>query len=153
MVNIARKMGIKAYGVDVISKGPGNEHWFFKLDLTEPIWIGEGAGPANPELCDRFDLITCIEVAEHLPGSAADTLCNTIARHMHEGSRLIFSAAPPGQSGEYHQNLQPPSYWRSKLYECGISYLENETRLLSHLWSWTTGPMMWLGANVQVFDR
>lgn len=149
MVNMARKLGIEAYGVDVIN---GPEHWFFQADLTEPLWIGEMAGPASPELVRRFDLITCLEVAEHLPATAADTLCDTIARHMTRGSILAFSAAAPGQGGEHHENLQPAWYWRSKLHARGISYREDYTRQLSHLWSWAAGPLQWISANVQVFD-
>lgn len=37
-------------------------------------------------------------------------------------------------------------------YEVGLSYREDYTKQLSHLWSWVAGPLQWLGANVQVFD-
>ena len=162
MVNMARRIGVDAWGIDVIN---GPEHWFIQHDLTTPIElynsIQEGQVTWSTYTVDRvedevdrkrFDLITCLEVAEHLPAEAADTLCDTIARHMHKGSLLAFSAAAPGQGGEHHENLQPAWYWRSKLHERGISYREDYTRQLSHLWSWVAGPLQWVSANVQVFD-
>jgi len=56
----------------------------------------------------RFDLVNCLEVAEHLdpprgPGFVAD-LCRL-------GDVVIFSAAVPGQGGTHHVNEQWPSYW------------------------------------------
>ena len=140
MVNFARKMGVDAYGVDLIN---GPEHWFYTHDLAQPF-----------DLKQRFDLITCLEVAEHIPEDGGQTLIETIARHMPIGGRLLFSAAPPGQHGEHHINCQPAHYWRSRLYEQGISYREDYTRSLVHLLGWVTGPASaWLAANVQVFDR
>ena len=56
----------------------------------------------------RFDLVNCLEVAEHLdpargPGFASD-LCKL-------GDVVVFSAAVPGQGGTHHVNEQWPSYW------------------------------------------
>lgn len=147
MVNMARRIGIDAYGVDVIN---GPEHWFITHDLTKPGWFGIDLERGDNR---TFELISCLEVAEHLPEAAADTLCDTIARHMSQGSLLVFSAASPGQGGEHHLNLQPAWYWRSKLHARGVSYREDYTRQLSHLWSWVAGPLQWVPANVQVFDR
>lgn len=169
MVNMARKIGIPGYGVDVIAEGPGHEHWFITHDLREPLHLltpnAHGHVFRMPEeyveadLLDSvhrrvvFDLVTCLEVAEHIPEDSADTLCDSISRHLTptEGL-LIFSAAPPGQAGNHHVNCQPATYWRSKFYERGVSYREDYTRQLAHLWSWVSGPLVWLGANLQVFD-
>ena len=140
MVNFARKMGVPAIGVDLIN---GPEHWFLHHDLTQPL-----------DLQSTFDLITCLEVAEHLPEDGGAVLIETIARHMPVGGRLLFSAAPPGQHGEHHINCQPAMYWRSRLYEYKISYREDYTRQLAHLFGYVTGPASaWIAANVQVFDR
>lgn len=140
MVNMARRMGIEAWGVDLIN---GPEHWFLHYDLATPFHFDQS-----------FDLVTCLEVAEHLPEDAAPILVESIARHMESGGILIFSAAPPGQGGEHHVNCQPAHYWRSLLYEHGISYREDYTRQLCHLFGWVTGPASaWMAANLQVFDR
>lgn len=142
MVNMARKLGVEAWGVDLISEGPGREHWFIKHDLSRPITLDTA----------QFDLITCLEVAEHLPGEGSRVLIETIGKHLSGDGIVIFSAAPPGQSGEHHVNNRPAWEWRDMFYEVGLSYREDYTKQLSHLWSWVAGPLQWLGANVQVFD-
>jgi SAM-dependent methyltransferase len=70
---------------------------FRTLDLRNPIDLGR-----------KFDLAICIEVAEHLPASAADLLIETITRH---SDVVLFSAAIPKQGGEDHVNEQWPQYW------------------------------------------
>lgn len=146
MVNIARRMGIEAWGVDVIN---GPEHWFLHHDLTQPFDAARVPGAPT-----TVALITCLEVAEHLPEEAAPVLVQTIARHLEVGGILLFSAAPPGQHGEHHVNLKPAHWWRSLFYEHGISYREDLTRQIAHLLGWVAGPASaWVAANIQVFDR
>ncbi|MBY0432239.1 MAG: class I SAM-dependent methyltransferase, partial [Rhodospirillales bacterium] len=58
-----------------------------------------------------FDLVQCLEVAEHLPCEAADRLVESLVAH---GDLILFSAATPGQGGEHHVNEQPLDYWRNK---------------------------------------
>jgi hypothetical protein len=169
MVNMARKIGIEAYGVDVVN---GPEHWFITHDLTQPLHLiypsiygavfsmpdavitrDEGELRNGPQQRKRFHLVTCLEVAEHLPADAAPVLCDTIARHITPGGLLIFSAAPPGQAGEHHIGCRPAREWRSMLHERGISYREDYTRQLAHLIGWVSGPVShWLAANLQIFD-
>lgn len=66
----------------------------------------------------KFDLVQCLEVAEHLPASAAETLVDNIVAH---GDLVMFSAAPPGQGGEHHVNEQPLSYWFEKFGRRGYA--------------------------------
>lgn len=157
MVNMARKMGIDAWGVDLIN---GPEHWFIRADLTQPLYLSKGSEhgvavvPRGFGVPPEFDLITCLEVAEHLPEDAHRTLVETIARHMPVGGHLVFSAAPPGQGGEHHVGCRPAAAWRSLFFEHGISYREDYTRQLAHLFGYVTGPAShWLAANLQVYDR
>ena len=141
MVNMARKMGVESWGVDLIN---GPEHWFITHDLTQPLLRFEGP----------FALVTCLEVAEHLDPEAHETLVESIARYLQVGGRLVFSAAPPGQAGEHHVGCRPAQQWRSMFYEAGISYREDYTRQLAHLFGYVTGPSShWLAANLMVFDR
>ena len=64
----------------------------------------------------RFDLALSLEVAEHLPASAArifvQSLCNA-------ADVVIFSAAIPGQGGRRHVNEQWPAYWAKLFAEFG----------------------------------
>lgn len=59
-----------------------------------------------------FDLVQSLEVAEHIQATAADIFVDNLVKHA-SGS-ILFSAAPPGQGGEFHVNEQPYEYWREK---------------------------------------
>lgn len=73
---------------------------------------------AGFDLGRTFDLVQCLEVAEHLEPSCSGRFVSCLARH---SSRfLLFSAAPPGQGGEYHINEQPYEYWRNLLANEGF---------------------------------
>ncbi|HEX8075983.1 MAG TPA: class I SAM-dependent methyltransferase, partial [Thermoleophilaceae bacterium] len=54
---------------------------FLLHDLTEPLRLER-----------RFDLVMCLEVAEHLPPEAADVIVESLSRL---GPALLFSAALP----------------------------------------------------------
>ena len=75
-----------------------SEDHFLAHDLTIPL-----------ELPHKFDLAICLEVAEHLPPSAADTLINTLTRC---SDVILFSAAIPNQGGQNHINEQWTEYWQ-----------------------------------------
>lgn len=60
------------------------------------------------DLNRKFDLVICVEVAEHLEPEYADELIQTIVRH---SDRVFFSAATPYSGGWHHVNEQPHSYW------------------------------------------
>ncbi|MBM4343277.1 MAG: methyltransferase domain-containing protein [Deltaproteobacteria bacterium] len=84
---------------------------FLARDLAQPIDLGR-----------RFDVVQSVEVAEHLPASAAEGFVATLCRH---GEIVLFSAAPPGQGGEHHVNERPYAWWRDlfaargyRLYDC-----------------------------------
>lgn len=78
-------------------------------DLREPLDIHRS-----------FDLCICLEVAEHLPSTCAETLIETLRRHTK--GILLFSAAEPGQTGTGHINLQPRIYWQGLLKRHGLHY-------------------------------
>jgi SAM-dependent methyltransferase len=71
------------------------------------------------DLDRMFDLVCTFEVAEHIVAERADEFVGNIVRH---GDVIAFSAATPGQGGEFHVNEQPYDYWRSKFlargYQC-----------------------------------
>jgi len=71
--------------------------WLTRVDLREPLHLGR-----------TFDLVLCLEVAEHLPPEHAEDLVNTCVRH---SDTVVFSGAVPGQEGIGHINCQPHEYW------------------------------------------
>lgn len=71
---------------------------FMAADLTAPVCTNR-----------RFDLAQSLEVGEHLPTSASQTLVESLTR---ASDRVLFSAAVTGQGGEFHVNEQPLSFWQ-----------------------------------------
>jgi SAM-dependent methyltransferase len=72
---------------------------FTARDISQPFDLGK-----------RFDLCQSLEVAEHIPESAAIQFVESLCR---ASDIVLFSAAPPGQGGENHINEQPYEYWQA----------------------------------------
>ena len=67
----------------------------------------------------KYDLCVCMEVAEHLPSSAARTL---VASLVQASDTIFFTAAVPGQGGHDHVNEQPHEYWIALFESHGYAY-------------------------------
>lgn len=65
----------------------------------------------------KFSLVTSLEVAEHVNERSARTFVENLARH---GDVILFSAAVPGQGGEFHVNEQPLAYWKDHFAALGF---------------------------------
>ena len=70
---------------------------FLAADLIQPLRLDR-----------RFDLVLSLEVAEHLPDSAAVSFIKSLTRL---APVVLFAAAVPGQGGWNHLNEQWPEYW------------------------------------------
>lgn len=139
MVNMARRLGVDAWGVDQTVR---DHDYLVTQDLRQPYDLGR-----------KFHMVSCLEVAEHIPERNAGTFCDAIAHHLQPGGLLIFSAAPPGQDGDGHVNNKATHYWRTMFYERGVGYQIEMTPRLAHAWDLLRSPLFWLPANVQVFLR
>lgn len=64
----------------------------------------------------RFDLVTSLEVAEHLPPSSSSTFVASLTSH---SDVVLFSAATVGQGGEHHINERPLNFWQNLFAERG----------------------------------
>jgi SAM-dependent methyltransferase len=84
---------------------------FDTIDLESDFSLGE-----------RFDLVQCLEVAEHLSPAAGPKLVTSLTRH---GRVVLFSAASPGQGGEFHINEREPEYWRSLFTDQGYQMYDS----------------------------
>lgn len=89
-----------AYVLDLPRRAPDVP--FIAHDLIEPFYVLDL--PTRP----RFDLVVCLEVAEHLPPHRAVSFIEDIVR---AAPVIAFSAAIPGQGGTGHLNEQWPDYW------------------------------------------
>jgi SAM-dependent methyltransferase len=125
-----RNCGIADYlGVDGAYVQPASllispEH-FQSQDVAQPFDLGR-----------RFDLVQCLEVGEHLPKAASETLIENLIRH---SNKVIFSAATPGQGGENHINEQTHEFWRLLFARHGyqpFDFLRPLIKDLSSVESW-----------------
>ncbi len=69
------------------------ESEYQKTDLMEPVDMGR-----------QFDLVMCMEVAEHISPDSMSTLLDSI--EVHAKSTILFSMAEPGQPGNGHINCR-----------------------------------------------
>ncbi len=134
LVASAGQSGIDARGVDVTLTGADH------ADLNHPLDLGRS-----------FDLVLCWEVAEHLAPESADTLCDTLVRHLTPGGVLLFTAAAIGQDGYGHINCQSKEYWGDKLYARGLMPDAALTSTLGGTWKSVAGKAFWYGENLQVW--
>ncbi|MDE1874947.1 MAG: methyltransferase domain-containing protein [Patescibacteria group bacterium] len=72
---------------------------FKAVDIEKPFTVGRTA-----------DLAVCLEVAEHVPASSAESL---VAAIVASAPVALFSAAIPLQGGSHHVNEQWPVYWQA----------------------------------------
>lgn len=138
-VQFLRAQGVDSWGVEAANMGnsfkaPGYQ---IERDLSQPF-----------DLEQKYDLVICLEVVEHIPHSLEDTVFDNIVRHV--GKYLLFSGATPGQQGTGHINEQPESHWFAHLVRRGLRLVQEDTiqaRLASQLpwyarnaslWEWTT---------------
>lgn len=139
-VTWANERGIDAMGIDL--GAPIDDPALLRADLCEPV-----------ELRRQFEWILCWEVAEHLPESAAETLVNTLVRHMLPMGRILFTAAAPGQKGPGHIHCADPSFWQGLFAARGLTYAAGLSTELRRQWAECSPKTPWYGRNVQVYWR
>lgn len=98
---------------------------FQATDLAQPFSLSE-----------RYDLAVSLEVAEHLPATAASGFVKSLC---YLAPRILFSAAIPGQGGTHHVNEQWPEYWRLLFARHGFRMFDpfrpqlwHDERVMSH---------------------
>lgn len=115
--------------------------------LLIPAQSFQRANLAQPLKLDRtFDLVNCLEVAEHLDGSRADGFVDDLTRL---GDAIFFSAAVPGQGGTHHVNEQWQSYWSTKFESHGFTTLDC---IRPQIWD-NTKVAWWYVQNALLFVR
>lgn len=103
---------------------------FVSMDLASPVSLGR-----------RFDLAVCLEVAEHLPLSAAAGLVGFLTE---AAPVVLFSAAVPGQGGTCHVNERWPPFWRLLFERRGYSRLDP---IRPRVWRNERGTSAWSGGT------
>jgi hypothetical protein len=140
LVQWARQHGIDAMGVDLAV--PDDVPTLVRADLTERVDLGR-----------TFCWVLCWEVAEHLPASAAETLVDTLVRHMHPMGRILFTAAGPGQRGPGHIHCAAPAFWQRLFLTRGLTYAAGLSSELRRRWLECSPATPWYGKNCQLYWR
>jgi 2-polyprenyl-3-methyl-5-hydroxy-6-metoxy-1,4-benzoquinol methylase len=129
---VAEKLGVIDFlGVDIQSQDRDkpmlSDEKFRVVNLEEPF-----------DLNRKFDIVLCLEVAEHLAEKDAAQLIENLIRH---SDLIVFSAAIPRQGGHLHLNEQEPAYWQQLFNHRGFNTYD-EIR-----------PQIWQNEKVQWWYR
>ncbi|MDX6590148.1 MAG: hypothetical protein QOI84_1422 [Solirubrobacterales bacterium] len=123
LVEELRKRGVDAWGIDVSEYAISQVHESVAdrcrvASLTEP-------------LDRRYDLITCIEVLEHIPPAESDRAIENLCAAT---DRLLISSTPGDYGEPTHLNVLPPEGWAAKLAAQG--FLRELDRDVSYVSPW-----------------
>ena len=94
----------------------------------------------------NFDLVICLEVAEHLSPARANSFVEDLVSL---GNVILFSAAIPGSGGINHINEQWPEYWEEKFKKLG--YIKHDI-LKEYFWN-DPGIWWWYKQNMVLYTR
>ncbi len=100
LVENLRDLGVEAFGVDLSPYAISQ----VREDIRPFCRVAAGTDAIE----GRFDLITCIEVAEHMPEAEAKAMIKEFCRHT---DHIIFSSTPDEFEEPTHINLHPAEYW------------------------------------------
>jgi SAM-dependent methyltransferase len=106
--------GVEAYGRDISSFAIAN----VRPDLRQYCEVGSIADPVSGE----YDLVTCIEVLEHMPEQLAIQAIDAMAA---AAPRIFFSSSPTDFDEPTHINVRPPIYWLRRFAEAGFAPVLN----------------------------
>lgn len=106
---------------------------FVARDVSQPFELGQ-----------RFDLVQCLEVGEHIPSVASRALVANLVKH---SDCVLFSAAIPGQGGENRINEQTYEFWRAIFAEHGYAPYD----FLRPLLRGVTAVESWYRHNVMLY--
>jgi SAM-dependent methyltransferase len=92
--------GVEAWGRDISSFANSD----VRPDMRPYCAVGSIADPIE----GKYDLVTCIEVLEHMPEAEAIRAIGAMARAT---DRILFSSSPTDFKETTHINVRPPIYW------------------------------------------
>jgi hypothetical protein len=97
-----------------------------------------------------YDLVSCVEVLEHVPEAESDRAVDFLTRSAR--NFVYFSAAIPGQAGIGHINCQPSLFWILAFDRHGFALdLARSAALLERIRGMQ--PAYWLPQNALIFSR
>lgn len=119
-----------ATNIETLSAGVVSRH-----DLTAPF-----------ERCEPGEVVTSLEVAEHIPRTRQDVyIANLVCSEPH---LIVLSWARPGQPGNGHVNGRTPEYVETLMRTQGYGRDVAATRRLR-----AHASLPWFRSNIQVFVK
>jgi 2-polyprenyl-3-methyl-5-hydroxy-6-metoxy-1,4-benzoquinol methylase len=100
LVECLRDRGVEAYGFDVSEYAIGA----VRHDIKPYCWVGS----ATNDISKNYDLITCIEVCEHLSESDGQDAIRQMTSH---ADAILFSSTPSDFTEATHVNVRPVIDW------------------------------------------
>jgi SAM-dependent methyltransferase len=137
-LKLLQKLGARTiFGIDGIPKTATmlDDCEYSEVDLTRPLVLSQ-----------KFDVVLCLEVAEHLPFDAADNILEILS--VNAQGLIVFSAAEPGQPGHGHINSRPIEYWLDCWKQRGWTPVLHETLALRAM-----STLSWFKRNIVVLER
>lgn len=125
MINLARQIGIEAYGIDgdYTVDRPG----------VDPRWVTIHDYETGPSPLDKkVDLIWSCEFVEHVWEKYQDNYMKDFQR----GNFVVMTYAPPGKPGHHHVNCNTEDYWKGVFKDYGFQFdseLTNKIRQVTTL--------------------
>ena len=113
LVESLRDLGIEAYGVDFSSYAVGE----VREDIRAFCTVKSG----TESFGRSFDLVTCIEVLEHLSPTEGEQVIENICRHT---NWVLFSSSPSDFDEPTHVNVRPLAYWIKLFNKYEFSFVE-----------------------------
>jgi SAM-dependent methyltransferase len=100
LVEALRQRGVEAFGIDI------SEYAISKVlpELQAYCRLGSVTDP----LPQKYDLIVCIEILEHLMPRDAERVVENFCQHSDD---VLFSSTAVDYKEATHFNVQPPEYW------------------------------------------
>jgi hypothetical protein len=100
LVEMLRQRNVEAYGIDISP---------FAIQKVDPgiqqyCWVASVADPFP----QKYELIVCIEVLEHLEKAESERAVENLCNH---SDYVLFSSTPFDYREATHFNVQPPEYW------------------------------------------
>jgi len=109
LVEQLRALSIEAFGLDISS--------YAISQVPEEVQPYCNVKDGTSNIGERYDLITCIDVAQHLSETDARRLVRNLCMHADE---VLFSAPADAHGDSTCLNAQPKSYWQACFAQNGF---------------------------------
>lgn len=130
LVECLRDRGVDAVGIDTSGYALSRA----SPEVREYLHMADALRPFP----GRYDVITCIEVAEHMDAISGEIMIANLCRHT---DAVFFSSTPDGYDESGHVNVQPFNYWWARFVRHGMVW--NRGRAVTPYIPWSMWFERW----------